>query len=573
MRGRIRIAPDKLTFVVPALVVIYLVVPPLGLLILSSVRSTQDSLPLEAGPLTFDNYVHVFTSAETYQLLFNSSLYALASTMLGLVIATGFAWLLERTDIPASDHLFTLLLVPMAVPGLISAIAWALLLNPNNGILNVLMRDLFGLSITRGPLNIYSIAGMIFVSGLLHVPSILLMISGAFRSFDPAFEEASEASGVSRLMSQLRISLPLLRPTLAAAFIYYLVRGMEAFDIPAVLGFGSGLHVFSTKIYLATHPFTGLPDYGLASGYSMVLLLLSFVLIAAYRQVAAKQRAFAVVTGKGYRTTRLRLGNWRYAALGVVSIYLLLAVVLPALTLIWVSLQPYLDLPTLDSLSRLTLKNYRGMVEFGLFRTAVANIAIVLVIVATFTMLLSTFTAWMAVRRPFAGSSVPDSLVFIMIAVPGVVTALALMFVYLSVPLPIYGTIWILVIGFSTLYLVYASRLMGGSVIQIHQELEEASYASGVSSAITFRRIVIPLLMPSFLNGWLWIATHAMRETALSAMLLTPGNVVPAALLWNKWTSGGDLPLVAAMSVALMGAVVFLTLIGRSFLLRRGLGA
>lgn len=559
------VAVDKLLIYIPMGIVVYLVLPPLILLLISTFKSTGDRLPIEPGPWTLENIIYVFSSADTYLLFKTSLIYAFGNVGLALIIAIVLVWLIERTDLPGSNLVFSLVMLPIAIPGIVKAIGWAFLASPHMGALNVFLRWLFDLSGRQGPLNIYSLSGIIFVSCLSHVPSITLMIAGAFRSFDPALEEASELSGATRLQTQRFISMPLLRPALLGAFIYYFVLGLENFQIPAILGLNAGIHVFSTRIYLATHPVSGLPNFGLASGYSMLLFLVAVLLIFIYRRLVQRSESFAVITGKGYRPRRSSLGKWKYVVFAGVGLYVLLAAVLPLLMLLWVSLQPFFATPSVKALARMSLVNYNELFEMGQFRRAVLNTLFLAPVVATATMLLSTLISWMRVRGKFWGRSIPDFLTFINISIPAVVFGLAIIFVYLSIPplRPVYGTIWILMIAYITRYLTFSTRLMGGAVIQIHQELEEASETSGATRWQTFFRIIIPLLFPSFLNGWLWVSVHSLREATLAVMLMTPANVVIASLIWSRWVAGGDYGTVAAMSIIIVVPTVLLTVVSR----------
>jgi iron(III) transport system permease protein len=394
------------------------------------------------------------------------------------------------------------------------------------------------------------------------------MISGAFCNFDPALEEASESSGASKLQTQRLVTLPLLRPALLGAFIYNMVDALDNFQVPAVLGLNAGIHVYSTRIYLAANPISGLPDFGLASGYAMVLFFTAIVLILFYRRITKREDSFAVVTGKAYRPRRIALGGWKHVALAGLILYLLLGAICPMLILLWASLQPFFSVPSSEGLARLTVSNYTALWEMSQFKRASVNTILISLIVPTVTMLLSTLTAWTSVRGKFSGSSVPDFLTFLNMAVPSVVFGFAIMLVYLSFPiLPIYGTVWIIVIAFATRYLAFSTRLMGGAVVQIHKELEEASEASGGSMWTTFFRITLPLILPAFLSGWLWIAVHALREATIAIMLMTPSNVVLAALIWERFTQGGEHGLVAAMSVVMIFVSMLLTFFGRKALL------
>jgi iron(III) transport system permease protein len=549
----------------PAAVVAYLVVPPLLLLIVSSFNSTADQLPLEGGAWTFANYARVLGTADTYALFERSLVYAFATVTIALTIAALLVWLIERTDLPGRNAVFGLIMLPIAIPAMAKAIGWSLLANPNVGLLNVLARNFYEPVDGFGPLNVYSLPGIIFVSSLSQVPSVTLMIAGAFRSFDPALEEAGHMSGAHWLQTQRLISLPMLKPALFAAFIYYFAYGLEDFQIPAILGMNAGIHVFSTRIYLATHPASGLPDFGLASGYSMLLLLVAVILILAYRRMLQKAERFAVVSGKGYRPARMQLGRWKYLALGLIGLYVLLSAVLPILTLLWVSLQPFVTAPSIQALSRMTVSNFVNVLQKDQFQAALLNTLIIAPTVATATILLSTLVAWNNARRRTRGGAVVDFLTFVSLAVPTVVLGLAILYVYLGVPAlrPVYGTIWILVIAFTTRYITFATRLMSAAVIQIHKTLEEAADVSGASRWQVLSRITVPLLLPSLFNCWLWVAVSSLREATLAVMLQTPGNLVLASLIWSQWQEGGGYGSVAAMTLLTVGLTSGLMLVAR----------
>ncbi len=559
---------DRIIFFLITLIVTYLILCPVVVLIISSLKAAGDRLPLEDAPWTIRNYVNVFSAGETYVLFRNSIVYSLSSVSGALVIAAALVWLTERTDIPGRNLVFTLLLLPLGIPAMVKAIGWSFLASPTIGWINVLLRNILNSETRAGPLNIYSLAGIIFVSTLSLVPSIMLLIAGAFRNFDPSFEEASDACGASKARSQFRITIPLLRPALVAAFIYFFATVLDDFQIPAILGLSAGIRVFSTKIFLATHPNNGLPDFGLASGYGMVLFSVALVLIVIYRKVVSKQHRYSVVTGKAYRPRLIHLGKWKYIALAGVAIYLLLSVALPLFILLWVSLQPYITVPSVSGLESMTTKNYAALVGLDQFRKAAMNSGFVALVVPTVTMLVSTLTSWMAVRGQHWSGSIADFLTFLNTAVPSIVFAVAIMFVYLSFPIvPIYGSIWIIIIAFVTRYMSYSNRLMGAAVIQIHRELEEASEVSGASQRTTFFRVTLPLLLPSFLNGWLWVAVHALKEGTIAVMLMTPANVVVAALIWETFHEGGNHGLVGAMSIIITLVSFFLTLLARKALI------
>lgn len=542
-----------------AVLVIYLVAGPLLMLIFSSFRNTAQKLPFEATEFTLSNYIHVFGSATTYQLLWNTWVYASGTLCFSLTVTIVFAWLLERTNMPVRALLLTAILAPMAVPGVVEGMAWILLANPSNGIYNVFLRNLFGLS-GQGPLNIYSMPGMILVTGLRMVPSMYLMISGTFSRLDPALEEASQMSGVHPRKTFWRISMPLLRPSILAAVIYYFVVSIEVFEIAGLLGMPKRIFVLSTAIYNAVYPAWGVADYGLASGYAMVSFISGNVLIYLYSRSVRYRDRYTVITGKGYRPRLIRLGKVRYVLLGAMLVYSLFAFVIPILSLLWASFLPFYSVPSLKSLSQLSLSNYTRILHNPDIIDATINTGIVATLTPSIVMILATVIAWRAIRRTSWADAIPDRLSFIALGTPSVVIGLALIFVYLSLPNPIYGTIWIIVVAFVTRFITYATRLMGASLIQIHRELEEASYTSGVSWMNTMRRIIFPLVWPSFLRGWIWVSVHSVREVTLALMLVGVGNSTLAVTLWLSFQNKGEIAFASALAIlitAVLSIAVF----------------
>ena len=243
----------------------------------------------------------------------------------------------------------SLILVPMTIPSLLSAIAWIQLLDPRIGLVNVSLRAALGLSGDMGPLDIYSLGGMCFVQGLRLVPSAYLMIAASFRAMDPSLEEQSAMAGRNVAQTTLRVTLPIVRPALLAALIYYVIVVIESFDIPGLLGFTARIRVLSTAIYWATHSEVGLPDYGLASALGTIVLAVALFLMWIYHRLTGHQERFATITGKGYRPRQINLGRWTLPAFLFCLIYVLVAVVLPFVMLLWTSVQPFYAPPSVDS--------------------------------------------------------------------------------------------------------------------------------------------------------------------------------------------------------------------------------
>jgi iron(III) transport system permease protein len=548
-------------------VVSYLVLVPLIMLLYASIKSTEDKLPFEATGITLGNYATVFTSPATLPILVNTFLFTTGSLAVGLPLAVLMAWLLERTAIPARRWIALLILVPMTTPSLLSAIAWIQLLDPRIGLINVVLRSIFGLSGDSGPFDIYTLYGMCFVQGLRLVPSAFLMIAASFRSMDPSLEEQSAMAGRGVAQTTFRITLPIMRPALLAMFIYYVIVVIEAFDIPGLLGFTARIRVLSTAIYWATHSEVGLPDYGLASALGALVLAAALLLMWFYQRLTAHQERFTTITGKGYRPRQINLGAWTAPASALCLVYVALAVVLPFLMLLWTSLQPFYAVPSADSLARMSFEGYVKIWHESSVMRALWNTLVLALATSAATILLAVMVSWFVVRRRRAANGLSHYLAtvsFLPQCVPSIVIGLAFIFVYVRFPIPIYGTLWIIALAMTTRYLAYSSRTMTSALMQVHGELEEASQMSRASWARTLRRITMPLLAPAMINVFFWVAVHAMQELSMALMLYNPQTVVVSTMIWSMWQNGRTAD-AAVLGVILIMLSAILLLGGQLF--------
>ena len=511
------------------------------MLLYASVKSTEDKLPFEAVGTTLSNYAAIFTSPAMATIFFDTLLFTLGSLAVGLPIAIVLAWLVERSAIPGRAWIGTAILVPMTVPSLLSAIAWIQLLDPRAGVVNVVLRDLLSIAGDTGPFDIYSLYGMCFVQGLRLVPSAYLMIAASFRAMDPSLEEQSAMAGRGVGATTLRITLPIMRPALLAALIYFVIVVIESFDIPGLLGFTARIRVLSTAIYWATHSEVGLPDYGLASALGTIILGMALLLMWIYQRLTAHQERFATVTGKGYRPRQIDLRRWNWLALVFCLGYIFIAVLLPFAMLLWTSVQPFYAPPSADSLARASFAGYLNIWSDLSVLRAVKNTLLLALVTSAATVLLAVVVSWFVVRGRRSKSAAANYLAtvsFLPQCVPSIVIGLAFIFVYVRFPLPIYGTLWIIALGLTTRYLAFGSRTTMSALVQVHGELEEASQMSGAAWTKTLRRITMPLLTPAIINVILWVAVHAMQELSIAIMLYNPDTVVVSTMIWSMWQNG-----------------------------------
>ena len=549
------------------LVALYLVAAPLGMLLLGAFRGPADFLPFEPGARwTLGPLVEVLTDPVLYRTtLADTLVFTAGAVALGFSTAFVLAWLVERTDLPLRGLWFTLITARLVMPGVVLAMAWIFLLGPNAGWLNAALRALFG-GDGAGPLDIFSMPGLIFAQGLSSVPFIFLLLTAALRTMDPALEEASSVSGASPRMTFLRVTLPVLAPGLLAPLILVTILTLEQFEMPLVLGLPAKIHVFSTRIYWELTPLSGLPNFARAAAAALPILAVALVLLAFYNRLIRRADRFVTITGRGYRPRRLALGPWRWPALAFVSLYAALATLLPAFVLLWTSLFGY-GTPSLAQLPQFSLGAYRALLSDPNLGSALGNTAIVAIGSATLVTVVSALIAWILVRTRIPGRGVIDVLSFVSIGIPSVIAGLGVMLFYLSVPLPIYGTVWILVLAYAY-RLSVATRVARAGLMQIHRELEEASATSGVGWAGTFRRVVAPLMSPSLVGVWVLLFIVGVQEFTLPLVLFSPENVVMSVLLWRLFAAG-ETAKAAALAVLIMAIVLPVVFLARTVLLRR----
>lgn len=556
--------PHTIVRLLVVLLLGYLVLGPLAILFATSVR-TGSSLPFDTGTVwTLESYVNVLSNPGIYTLLWDTIWLSLASLAVSFGISGALAWLIERTDLPMPNLSAVLVMIGLGVPGFLFGISWVLLANPTQGLLNELLRVVFGLDGESGPFNIFSVPGYIFLQGIHFVPGTFLLVAAAFRAMDVRMEEAAATSGAGRGTTLRRITLPVLAPALIGALIYMFITVVESFDIPLAVGLRADIHVLSTEVFFDIHPAVGFPNYAQASVHGVMLLLIGLSPLLYYNRILRRAEQFATISGKSGHRKKIELGRWRWPAAIGVGAYVLVSLVLPALVLFWTSIQPYFALPSLESIKRITFAAYGDVVRASIFQDALMNTLLLVIVAPLLVMLLALLVSWIVVRLRSRTGTLIDVIAFMPHVIPAPVLALALLLIYLMTPLPIYGTMAILVIGIVTRYLGLATRLMNAGVTSVQNELEEAAAVSGASRLVTLRRIVFPLVLPSFANGLTIVALLAIQQLAIPLMLASSKNVVFSTLVWTQWSTGATAP-ATALGVMVLGLTLVIAVLGRKF--------
>jgi len=530
------------------LLVAYLALTPLFVLLYGSLR---DALPGDAGNFTLANYTRAYLDAEFYPLLWNTIKFAGGSSLLSFLLGSYLAWICERTNTPLRALVSTAVIVLFIVPGILETVAWILLLSPKIGLVNLALRELIGSK--EFALNVYSLGGMIWAEAVNLYPLVFLLMAAAFRSQDVSMEEASLTCGAGNWVTLRKITLRLVTPAVLSVLLITFVRAVESFEVPALIGVRAGVFVFTTKIYSALQRLR--PQYGMAGAYAVILLLISVAGVFLYHRLTRAAERFTTITGKGYRPRQVDLGGWKYLNALFALVIVTFTAVLPIMNLVWSSLTPYMSVPSAEMISRLSFKSYQDLLQLPFAQRAFINSALLAFLSATAVMLLTSVIAWITVKSRLRGRALLDNLAFLPIATPGLVLGVSLLVLYLTLPIPVYGTIWLLWIAYVTKYLPYGIRAASASMIQIGKELEEASVASGASWLQTFKKILLPLLMPGFIAGWIYIAVVSLRELSTSILLYTQDSMVLSVLVFDLWESG------LYSSVAALGVMMVLFLI------------
>jgi iron(III) transport system permease protein len=551
------------------IVVTSLVLTPMLLLTLGSFSTASLPTDITLSELSFANYVKVWTDPATYGLFYNTFVYVAGSTVFGITLAAILAWLVERTDIPGKIWIYAGVPMTLVLPGRLQAMAWVLLLSPRIGFINQFLIETLGLPID--PINIYSLGGMVFVEGFRLVPTAFLMMVPLLRSMDPALEEAAAMSGANPRTTMRKVTLKLMLPGLVAVVIYQFITAFEVFEVPGILGMPADIYVFSTKIYALHRSVSVEPAYGEANALSMIYLLVAVVATYLYSRVIARQERFSIVTGKGYRPRLMDLGRWKWPSIALVWIFLGATMVLPFLVFLYVSFLPWLQQPSFEAFSMMTTEYYLEAFKDEFIGLSVWNTFVMTVVTSTAVVALSFLISLVVVRSRFWGRKLLDQMAFMPHAIPGIVMAVAFLWVFINVDeyvgLPLYGTIWSVTIAFTVGYIAYGTRAMNAAILQIHKDLEEAAYVSGAVQWRTMWRVFYPLMLPTFVGVWVWVMLHAVRAASLPLILTEgPENQVLAVLIWNMWDEGGGgVQMVGAIGVILILVLLVVTMAFRSF--------
>ena len=484
------------------------------------------------------------------QIMLNTLVVSFAATVMALVIGFVMAWVLARTNVPGRRVFEQLMAVPFYLTPLLGALAWSMLGSPESGFINQAWRALGG---SDHLIDINTPYGIAWVMALFEGSVAFVMIAAVMKSMDPSLEEASRVIGASRLRTMLRVTLPLVVPGVLGAGIFVFAEMLGSFAVALVLGTPNRYYVITTAIYQLIQQYP--PRIQLAAAMGTSLFCVMFLMLFVYRRIVTRG-SYVTITGKAFRPRVGDVGRLRWVLFGVCMLYLMVAVVLPIATLLYASVQKIaVAFPAADNF---TLDNFRAAGSMNAAGSALTNSLLLAFATATIGLFLMGLLAWLIYRSRLPGSGLIEYVVMFPQAVPRLVFAFGMMWAWLVFPIPIYGTIWLLLIAYLTVFLPLGVRTIAGVMLQIDKSLEECAQMCGAPWTFRQRTITVPLLAPGLVAAWLLLFIASMRELGASILLMGPHSKVITPAIVESWfgTASELTATLALIQTAVVAAAV-----------------
>lgn len=525
-------------FVVAALLAIMIVLP-MGWLVVTSF-ATKDGQP------TLDNFVTLFTDPSFLDPLITTLVISVSVSAICCAVAAPMGWLVARTDMPLSRTVRTLVMASLVTPPFVGAVAWEMLAAPNSGLLNQLWRLITGAPSDEALFDIYTLEGLIFAIACYTFPYVFILVANALDRMPGELEDASSMLGAGTWATARRITVPLALPTLLAGALVAFLQALNLFGSPAILAIPAGFHTLTTKIW-SLFQFPPKPE--LASAAALPLLILTVALLRAQALVLGR-RGYAVLGGKYGAPRLIRLGPWRWPAVGLALFVLAMPLFLPYAALLNTA---FSKMPSqLLSAETFTLHNV-VFTFWGLSSTlpALRNTFLLATATATLGGLLALLIAYIVARRAMVGHRLLAFLATAPLAIPGIVLGVGLFLAYTRPPLTLYGTLWILLIAFVTIELPAAYQQLGSAFHSVHPELEEAGRMLGATRLRTLKDITAPLLRSAAIATWCFVFVGVIRELSAAVILFTSETKVLSVLIFDLKESG-DVGAIAVLSLTMI---------------------
>jgi len=542
----------------------FLVIYPVLMLVFGAL---SDSNPVVDGFGKFrpslDHFLQVLGNENVHLAFFNAIMACGGGTALAVTIGLAFSWIVVRTNTPAKGFIAGASMIPLFVPPLVAGVAWGILGSPKTGLLNTAFKWI-GID---WRVDFYSMAGLILVFGIYYAPYVYMFTASALRNMDPSLEEAAEVSGASAFTTLFTVTFPLIAPAILAGMLLSFVVMLGIYGVPAALGAPANINVLTTYIFKLTA--WSPPLYNTAAAVAILLMMATAILVWAQQRVLVG-RSFATVAGKAFRPRSLDLGPWKWFTLGLAVIYLLIVVILPTLALTIAAFRKFMffkDFDALFEVKQYSFVHFNSVFDNPLTMQSIWNTMKVGVLTAIIGGALAFAIGYTIHRTTIAGRRAIDLIATLPVAIPGLVIGVAYLWAWIGLPGGLYGTIWILVLAFIARFIPDTVKALSTSFLQIHKELEEASWICGSGLLDTIRRIVLPLARPGVVASMTLLFVLSIRELGSSLFLYTSDTTVMAVLLLDYY-EGGNTGKTAAFS--LVQTLILAVLLGITTWLSRG---
>jgi len=508
-------------------------------LLVTSAFNVGDPQALPAVEYGIGNFIEL---GDHLDWIGNTLLIATGGTILGIAIGVGLAWIIHRTTVPGRGLFELLVAIPYPLGPLVGALAWSQLGAPRDGLINRFF--VWATGADHPLINIYTPTGIMFVEAIFEAPVAVLIIGAAMQRMDPALEESSSVFGAGKVRTAFKITLPLMLPAILSAALFMFTSTIGSFAIPTILGTSARFYVATNAIYVLMQGYP--PNYPLAAALGLVLVAMTGFAVWLVQRVLRK-RSFAVISGRNYRPRLVDMRGWTWVMIAIAWAYIGLSLVLPLGTLVLASIQTSSALSFDPAVW--TLKNYSYILfDFPTTRQAIVNSLILGVGTGTIGVACATLIAVAVHRSRSRGRKLLEQVTMLPQSIPRLIFAFGFFWMVLTLPVPLYGTLFAVLLAYIVVFLPLAYRGMSGVVVQIDRALEEAARVSGASAARVMRTVTVPLLRSGILATWALLFMVSVREISASLFLSGAHNPVLGPAIFSFWDSGG-LPRVSALAV------------------------
>ena len=491
--------------VVVAFLVIFEVIP-LSYLLIRSL--------FPKGSFSLDSFKRVYTYDLNWTALINTVVISGLTTIFGVILAFPLAFLVGRTDMYGKKFFRTLFVTTYMVPPYVGAMAWLRLLNPNAGVLNKFLMQVFNLS--KAPFNIYTVGGIVWVLTCFYYPYAFITISRAMEKMDPSLEEASKISGASPIKTLMTITIPMMTPSIIAAGLLVFVASASAFGIPSIIGAPGQIYTVTTRIIDFVHIGS---EEGLNDAMVLAVFLMAIANIVLYvTTFVIGKRQYITMSGKSTRPNIVELGKWRMPITIIISIFSFFVVILPFVTVALTSFTVNMGKPI--GLSNMSMSAWNKVFSRASILSSTKNSIIAGLAAAFFGIVISCIMAYLLQRTNVKGKRIPDFLITLGSGTPSVTIALALIISMSGkFKINIYNTLTIMIIAYMIKYMLMGMRTVVSAMSQVHPSLEEAAQISGANWLRMLKDVTVPLIGASIVAGFFLIFMPSFYELTMSTLL------------------------------------------------------